>query len=109
MSAGWIKAAPARKVKERFGLGIKLNGLSIALFRHGGKVYALKNRCSHQGAPIHDGYVKEGYAVCPHHQWQFRLSDGAFINNEHIKLPTYPVREEDGIIYILLDNNRNEE
>ncbi|HID40422.1 MAG TPA: Rieske (2Fe-2S) protein [Calditrichaeota bacterium] len=98
----WIKAAHSRQVRERFGCGVRLHGKSIALFRHQGKVYALKNRCTHQGAPIHEGYVKDGYAVCPHHNWQFRLDDGAFINNELIKLQTFPVCEEGGVIYVLL-------
>ncbi len=102
MSTKWIRAAHSRLVREGFGVGVKIQGEPIAIFRYEGKVYAIKDRCSHQGAPIHEGYVKNGYAVCPHHQWEFRLSDGAFINNELIKLPSYPVREEGGIIYVLI-------
>ena len=105
MRRKWVKAASSGQVKERFGYGVRLNNISIALFRHQGKVYALKNKCSHQGAPIHEGYVRDGYAVCPHHQWQFRLNNGAFINNELIKLKTYPVREENGIVHVCLDDS----
>ncbi len=99
---GFIKAAESEQVKEKSGLGIKIEGHAIALFRSGGKVYAYRDSCPHQAAPISDGYVAEGYIVCPHHNWKFNVQNGAFINNEIIRLPSYPVKEENGSIYIKL-------
>ncbi|MGD9899607.1 MAG: Rieske (2Fe-2S) protein [Calditrichaceae bacterium] len=96
----FIKAARSNEVKERFGKAIVINAKKIALFRHHGTVYALRNFCLHQGAPISDGFAKDGHAVCPHHGWSFSLDTGAFINNDKLKLKTYPVKELDGYIYI---------
>jgi nitrite reductase/ring-hydroxylating ferredoxin subunit len=96
----FIRIARSSDVKERFGTGKELNGISVALFRHKGRVYALHNSCPHQGAPIHPGFVRDDCVVCPHHGWTFRLEDGAFIHNDMLRIRTYPVKEEDGNIFI---------
>jgi nitrite reductase/ring-hydroxylating ferredoxin subunit len=101
----FIQVAESARVRERFGYAVTCEGQSIVLFRHKGKVYALNNRCPHQAAPISDGYVENGYAVCPHHGWKFKLSDGSFIGNELLRVPTYAVKEEDGFIYIQISSS----
>jgi len=98
--AEFVKVAESRQIKERFGFEVQINGEDVALFRWQGKIYALKNKCPHQSAPIHRGFVKDNYAVCPHHGWKFKVDDGAFINNEIIKLKTYNAKETDGEVYI---------
>lgn len=95
-----IKAAKSAEVKERFGKAVVVKANKIALFRHQGTVYALRDFCLHQGAPISDGFARDGIAICPHHGWSFSLDTGAFINNDKLKLKTYPVKEIDGYIYI---------
>jgi nitrite reductase/ring-hydroxylating ferredoxin subunit len=92
--------ARSSEVKERFGTGKHIDGLYIALFRNKGQVYALKDSCPHQGAPIHQGMIREGCLVCPQHGWTFRLEDGAFTHNEMVRIKTYPVEEKDGNIFI---------
>ena len=79
----------------------------IALFRSGGEVFAMRDSCPHQGAPLSDGYVEDGCAVCVYHDWKFHLEDGAFDHNELVKIPTYSVKEESGKIYIAARNSDN--
>ncbi len=90
-------------IKEGFGIEIAIYGVSVALFRHENKIHAVHNQCPHQGAPLDQGFVEEGYIVCPHHRWKFRLSDGAFIANELLKLKTFSVLEDSGNIYLRKD------
>ena len=100
MSDDFIKVARSKRVKEGRGYAVHFEGTKIALFRSGGKVYALKDSCPHQGAPLSDGFVEDGCAVCFYHDWKFKLSDGAFDHNELVKIPTYQVKEEGGRIFI---------
>lgn len=100
MSTEFIEVASSRQVKEGQGFSVRCNDLKIALFRSNGKVYALRDSCPHQGAPLSKGYVEDGCAVCFYHEWKFRLEDGAFDHNELVKIPTYQVKEEHGKIYI---------
>ena len=63
-------------VADRKGLGLTVDGLGIAVFRDGDKYHALLGRCPHADAPMGRGWVEEGEAVCPIHQWRFQLSTG---------------------------------
>jgi len=97
---GYIQVAKSEQVKERFAISVTVNGKKIAIFRHNGKLFALRDSCPHQAAPISDGYADEGFAVCPHHGWKFKLEDGSFSHNDLMKVTTYQVKEEDGAVYI---------
>lgn len=67
--------------------------------------FALVDECSHDGAPISDGRVdREGNVVCPRHGARFECKSG------EVKAPpavtaidTFPVKVEDGDIYINID------
>ncbi|MBD3224977.1 MAG: Rieske 2Fe-2S domain-containing protein [Caldithrix sp.] len=96
----WVFAANTADIPEHRGIEVVIQNQSIALFRYKNDFYALRNQCAHQHAPISGGYVYEGYAVCPHHQWKFKLTDGSFINNETLKLPSYRLKITGGRIYI---------
>ena len=102
---GYIQIAQSEEVKERFAISVTVNSKNIAVFRYNGKVYALLDSCPHQAAPISDGYVDEGFAVCPHHGWKFKLEDGSFSHNELIKIPAFNVKEKDGLIFINSEND----
>jgi len=99
----FVEVAGSTQLKEGRGRAVNLNGNKIALFRSNGKVYALRDSCPHQGAPLSDGYVENGCAVCVYHEWKFRLEDGAFDHNELVKIPTFTVKEENGKIFISTD------
>ncbi len=107
MSETFIEVAASSRVKEGRAHPVNIDGKKIVLFRSKIKVYALRDSCPHQGAPLSDGYVEDGCAVCFYHDWKFRLEDGAFTHNEQIKIPTYSVKEESGKIYIAARNSDN--
>ncbi len=100
MSEEFKEVAQSSQLKEGKAKAVHLDGKKIALFRSNGKVYTLRDSCPHQGAPLSDGYVEDGCAVCVYHEWKFRLKDGAFDHNELVKIPTFAVKEEGGKIYI---------
>ena len=100
---GFVKVAKSSQIKERYAISVSVENKEIAIFRHKGKLYALRDAWAHQAAPISDGYVDEGFAVCPHHGWRYKLEDGSFSHNDLIKLPTFRVKELNGSVFIRLD------
>ncbi len=96
----WRQVAQSREVREKLPKKVYCNGEQIAVYRHQGRLYALLDRCLHQGAPLSDGYAENNYAVCSYHGWRFALEDGHFQNNPAGRIPVYPVKEENGLIYI---------
>ena len=100
----YIKIAGVDDVPRVSGKKIKVNGKSIALFKHKNNIYAIRNSCPHQGADLADGYISESKVVCPLHRWSFDLKTGAFVGNENIRIPTYEVKVENNDVYILLED-----
>lgn len=49
----------------------------ILLARSGGQIYALNDRCTHRGGPLHEGSFTGDCIQCPWHGSRFRLNDGS--------------------------------
>ena len=79
---------------------IAVGELQVAIFREADSVFAIDNVCPHRGAPLYEGFVRDGYVTCPWHQWQFQLKDGVCLNIPKMKVPSYPVEVRDGAIWV---------
>lgn len=61
---------------------VTVNGVDVAVFRQGGRFYALNNACPHRQGPLSRGTVMavdEGagcFVRCPMHGWRFDLATG---------------------------------
>ncbi|MCE0485132.1 MAG: nitrite reductase small subunit NirD [Methylacidiphilales bacterium] len=79
---------------------VTVGDAQVGLFRRDEGLFAIDNVCPHRGAPLHDGQVSDGAVVCPWHQWQFQLADGACRNLPRVRVASYPVEVRDGAIWI---------
>jgi NAD(P)H-dependent nitrite reductase small subunit len=79
---------------------VDVGPVQVGLFRDGEGVFAIDNLCPHRGAPLHEGFVKDGYVTCPWHQWQFQLKDGVCRNIPQMRTASYPVEIRDGVIWV---------
>ena len=104
MNKKFIKITDVNSIPGTKGKKISIGKKSIALFKYGGKIFAINNNCPHQGADLADGHVNQGKAVCPLHSWAFDLKSGAFSGNENIRIPTYKTKIENNEVYILMDS-----
>jgi methionine sulfoxide reductase heme-binding subunit len=98
----WIDACAVDDLDEGRGKVICVpGGERIALFRHGGgKVSAVSNVCAHQGGPLGEGRILDGCITCPWHGYQYRPEDGCSPPPFIEKLSTFPVRVENGRVWI---------
>lgn len=78
-------------VQEGRGRPITVDGLTIAVLRDRGLFYALLNRCPHQNGSIGDGRIEDGEAICPDHDWRFKLTTGRCTNVRGNTLHTFAV------------------
>lgn len=91
-----------------------LLGEPIVLGRtRAGEVFVLRDICPHRGIPLSKGrLLKEGAVECAYHGWQFRpdgvcaaipsLVGGEDIDPSRIRVRSYPVQEQDGLIWIYM-------
>jgi nitrite reductase/ring-hydroxylating ferredoxin subunit len=97
----WHPAADANAVSDNSVLGVKVEGIPIALYCLDGAYYATYDICSHQEALLSDGFVENGCIECPLHQARFNIRTGAPEGppaSEPIKI--YPTKVEGGRIFV---------
>jgi nitrite reductase/ring-hydroxylating ferredoxin subunit len=102
---------------------VKLGHLQVAVIRHGGKYFAYRNHCPHQGGPVCEGVrmprvidvIDEGgryrgqsydeddiHIVCPWHGYEFHLTTGEHVGDKSVRLKKYEVVERGGQVYVIV-------
>ena len=74
----WYPALAAWRLGRR-PRAVKLLGEEIVLYRDGGRVHALSDRCAHRGARLSMGkclYPGSGTISCPYHGWTYNGETG---------------------------------
>lgn len=81
----------------------RADGVRIVLYKKGEELYALSDRCSHRGCPLHLGQVNDLMVECSCHGSIFRLSDGEVVRGPAtVRAPFYEVRCQDGKVEVRL-------
>jgi nitrite reductase/ring-hydroxylating ferredoxin subunit/uncharacterized membrane protein len=76
-------------------------GVPLLLARLDGRVVALADRCTHRGAPLHEGTVADGCVTCPWHDSVFALSDGSVVSGPATRpQPGLDVQVRDGRVQV---------
>jgi nitrite reductase/ring-hydroxylating ferredoxin subunit len=71
-----------------------------ALCNVAGEVRAMAGVCPHNGGPLGQGALDGSIVTCPWHAWEFDSSTGSCLFDDELRVPTYPVRIEDGEILV---------
>jgi nitrite reductase (NADH) small subunit len=78
---------------------------NIAVFRTTeNEVYALEDRCPHKGGPLSQGIVFDKRVACPLHDWVIDLEQGCAQEPDEGCIKTFPVRIDNGRVFISLGN-----
>ena len=100
----WIELGDISAVPRRGARCVNTPGGKIAVFRTAeDQIFAIENRCPHKGGPLSEGIVHGASVTCPLHNWVFDLATGEAQGADEGSVRTYPVKVEDGLIYIAPD------
>ena len=72
----------------------------VAVFKAGGKFYAVNNICPHMGGPIGAGALVGTTVACPYHALRFHLDSGRSADEFGHSLQTYSIKVEEGAVWI---------
>ena len=97
---GFVKALMKDELEEGHPKVVILNGRHVALFHVNDAYYAVANNCLHRGGPLGEGEVDNYQVTCPWHGWKYDVRDGSFTVIPTLKVKTYPVKIEDGMILV---------
>ena len=80
---------------------VKIDGKPFALFRLEDGIYALDDICSHEYSRLSEGEIWDGEVYCPKHGSRFDIRNGQVRSfPAMVPVNSYPVRVEDGTVYI---------
>ncbi|MGQ0574329.1 MAG: thiamine pyrophosphate-binding protein [Pseudonocardia sp.] len=79
---------------------VVINGRTIALTRCGGRYGALDNRCPHQGGPLGEGSIENGWLRCPWHGYDYSPLTGRPPEGFSDAPDAYPVQERADGVYV---------
>ncbi len=78
----------------------------LALFYNDGEVYAVDDTCTHAGASLSEGGVRDGTVRCPRHGAPFDLRTGEALGYPASEdLRTYETKVKDGVVYVRVDDD----
>jgi nitrite reductase/ring-hydroxylating ferredoxin subunit len=79
---------------------VRHDGKQVLVIAHENRVFAIANRCPHEGYPLSEGTIGPGCVLtCNWHNWKFDLVSGAaLVGRDPVR--TYEVAERGGEILI---------
>jgi nitrite reductase/ring-hydroxylating ferredoxin subunit len=90
----FVIVARDSEIREGRSKKIDVRGEEIALWKAGGRIYAVSNVCAHEHfSMMHQGTLNGCNVSCPMHGWTYSLETGRCITGEG-RLRTYRVRVE---------------
>ena len=99
---GWHRVEDRDLPDEGRVRSVVVDGRSVALSRCGGTLGALENRCPHQGGPLGEGSIEQGWLRCPWHGYDYRPGDGTPPEGFSDGVPSYDVDVRDDGVYVAL-------
>lgn len=103
----WFKACNVEDIPEDGGACVKYKDQQIAIFNFArrGEWYATENLCPHKfQMALSRGMIGDSKerpkVACPFHKKTFSLETGKCLDDELYVIKTFPVRTENGAVYI---------
>ena len=101
--SNWIKVSAITDIPPLGARVVKSAAGDIAVFRNTeDEVFALYDKCPHKGGPLSQGIVFGKHVACPLHNWNICLDDGQAMAPDQGCTQRFPVKVEDGFVYLQL-------
>ncbi len=103
--ADWVGVLAEQALEDRRPERVLVDGVDVLLVRDGERLFAIANRCTHQGAPLSRGRVTFSGSIasvtCPVHGSTFDLATGKVLRGPAtVPEPAYDVRVNGGTVEI---------
>ena len=102
----WYKALERNELPEGRVKPVTCAHKTVCMTRYNGKYAALDNKCPHQGGPLGEGSIEQGWLRCPWHGWDFDPITGRPPGGYDDGVETYPIDIRDDGIYVGLEPER---
>jgi nitrite reductase (NADH) large subunit len=116
VKSSWVRLARVDSFPKDGGRTLRYGNAQIAVFNFEsrGEWYATQNKCPHmKDMVLARGLIGDQQGVpkvaCPLHKKNFSLKDGSCLGDDEYKILTFPVRVEDGWVFVELPDEQTTE
>ena len=103
----YVRVAAADQIPPGGVAVASVAGRTIAIFNVEGTFYAIDDTCTHEYSPLSQGPRHADIVTCPKHGSRFNVRTGRVLSLPAVvPASTYPVKVEDGQIYVLPEPQR---
>ena len=99
----WFKVCKVEDLKPGAGRSVSLFARPYAVFNVNGTLYGIDAACGHMKANLAAGHLYGEIVECAMHGWEYNVKTGECLTVEHDPLRTYPVKVENGLVWIGLE------
>jgi nitrite reductase/ring-hydroxylating ferredoxin subunit/uncharacterized membrane protein len=97
----FARAIAVSELPEGTKRKVRVGDVDVVVGRHQGTLFALAERCAHQGGPMSEGEMKDGTIVCPWHGSTFSTTSGKLVHGPSTyDQPCYETRVSDGFLEV---------
>ncbi len=99
----WQPICQVEDIPQLGGRTVRSGQIEIAVFRlSDGRIRAVDNRCPHKQGPLAEGIVSGDTIICPLHARKINLETGEVLKPDSGCVKTWPVKVEDGQVFLSL-------
>lgn len=100
----WHEVVQLDDLEDEEPFAANVEGQDLMLVRVDGQVFALEDLCTHEVAPLSEGFVEDGCIECPLHQGMFDLATGDAVKAPCVEpVRAYPVRVTEAMVEVDLE------
>ncbi|MEZ4373120.1 MAG: thiamine pyrophosphate-binding protein [Polyangiaceae bacterium] len=96
----WLRALAPDELADGRVKPVTCAHRTVCMTRFEGRYAALDNKCPHQGGPLGEGSIENGWLRCPWHGWDFHPLTGKSPGTLDDGVETYPVEEREDGVYV---------
>ncbi len=105
---GFVDALEEKDLEEGKMKRVSVEGTPVLFIKQKGKIFAIDNRCPHQGCGFSGGTLDGLVIVCPCHDWRFNLETGEYEEEPSMKLKIFEWKVQSGKIWVKLDEDTDD-
>ena len=96
----WHRVADLNSLPNNRVRTVTAGTQQICLVNHEGALTALDNRCPHQGGPLGEGQLEDGWVICPWHAYQYDPVTGKAPEGFEDRVDPYPIEIRQNGIFV---------
>ena len=101
MSGQWLDLGAAEEVTAAHSLSVEIDDVALIVARCGDELFAVENRCTHDGESLAGADIEACQIICPRHGARLCLKSGAALTPPAYEpLRTFKVRVAAGRILL---------